>query len=83
MGTILLGPTGSGKTTVWRILHRALSLAEKPVTAYHVSPKSLPKSKVCIECYLILYITITLKKKGYKVIRKHQIFCSYPFVNIF
>lgn len=43
MGCVLLGPAGSGKTTTWRLLQKAIGSNLKVVT---FNPKAIPRSKV-------------------------------------
>ncbi|VDN17047.1 unnamed protein product [Gongylonema pulchrum] len=46
IGVILLGPSGTGKSTLWKVLHKAMALANRPVTTYVINPKSMPKQKL-------------------------------------
>lgn len=45
-GVILLGPGGSGKSTIWKMLQKAMKLANQPVKIYQINPKSMPKQKL-------------------------------------
>ena len=46
MGVVLVGPSGVGKTTLWRMLRAALMQSGKQVTLYTVNPKSMPRQRV-------------------------------------
>jgi dynein heavy chain 2 len=44
MGCVLVGPPGSGKTTLWRTLAAALAAMGTPVTIHALNPKAMPRS---------------------------------------
>ncbi|KAL3101915.1 hypothetical protein niasHS_003324 [Heterodera schachtii] len=47
IGVIIVGPPGSGKSTLWRLLQKALSLSgEQPVDVYSMNPKGMPRSRL-------------------------------------
>ncbi|KAL3106806.1 hypothetical protein niasHT_016161 [Heterodera trifolii] len=47
IGVIIVGPPGSGKSTLWRLLQKALSLnGDQPVDVYSMNPKAMPRSRL-------------------------------------
>lgn len=46
MGVVLVGPPGSGKSTLWRVLQRALAKMGTPLPTYVMNPKAMPRSRL-------------------------------------
>ncbi|CAD5207663.1 unnamed protein product [Bursaphelenchus okinawaensis] len=45
MGVVIVGPPGSGKSTLWRVLKEAMERMGTSVSLYTMNPKAMPKSK--------------------------------------
>ncbi len=46
MGVVIVGPSGSGKSIIWRILRAALSKMKTEVKQYVMNPKAMPRQQV-------------------------------------
>lgn len=46
MGVVVVGPSGSGKSIVWRILKAALNKSGQVVKDYTMNPKAMPRTQV-------------------------------------
>eukprot|EP00117_Sycon_ciliatum_P036543 scpid1236/ scgid27488/ Cytoplasmic dynein 2 heavy chain 1; Dynein heavy chain isotype 1B len=46
MGVVLVGPSGSGKSIVWRILRAALANCNQVVKQYTMNPKAMPRTQL-------------------------------------
>eukprot|EP00762_Andalucia_godoyi_P006467 ANDGO_02875.mRNA.1 Cytoplasmic dynein 2 heavy chain 1 len=46
MGVVLVGPTGSGKSTLWSILHEALNSVGRQVKLHTLNPKAMPRNQL-------------------------------------
>jgi dynein heavy chain 2 len=46
IGVILVGPSGTGKTTLWMVLEKALAqMGHKPIV-YKINPKAMPRQQL-------------------------------------
>ena len=54
MGVVVVGPSGSGKTILWKLLRTALGKLNQVVKQYTMNPKAMPRTQVCVSCYLTL-----------------------------
>uniref|UniRef100_A0A915E882 Cytoplasmic dynein 2 heavy chain 1 n=1 Tax=Ditylenchus dipsaci TaxID=166011 RepID=A0A915E882_9BILA len=45
-GVVIVGPTGAGKTTLWKTLEKALGFAGHPIITYTINPKSMPRARL-------------------------------------
>jgi ABC-type Na+ transport system ATPase subunit NatA len=54
MGCVVVGPSGAGKTTLWRVLRAALISLGQQVNLYTVNPKSMPRQRVGLDVLTIL-----------------------------
>ena len=46
MGVVIVGPSGSGKSVVWRLLRTALNRRGQTVKDYTMNPKAMPRTQV-------------------------------------
>eukprot|EP00056_Hartaetosiga_gracilis_P017754 m.8317 g.8317 ORF g.8317 m.8317 type:complete len:4146 (-) comp6080_c0_seq1:66-12503(-) len=50
MGVVIVGPSGSGKSVIWKVLQRALSKLgqqkKHPIKQYVMNPKSMPRQRL-------------------------------------
>ena len=46
MGVVIVGPSGSGKSAVWKILKSALNKLGQTVKDYTMNPKAMPRTQV-------------------------------------
>ncbi|NXK72907.1 DYHC2 protein, partial [Amazona guildingii] len=46
MGVVIVGPSGGGKSTLWRMLKAALGKTGKVVKQYTVNPKAMPRHQL-------------------------------------
>jgi dynein heavy chain 2, cytosolic len=46
MGCVIVGPSGSGKSSLWRVLKSALIKCGQPVVTYVMNPKSMPRERL-------------------------------------
>eukprot|EP01049_Picozoa_sp_SAG25_P002666 SAG25_NODE_143_length_14049_cov_6.050817_1_plen_2680_part_10 len=46
MGVIVVGPSGTGKSTLWNVLKRAYALIEKKLSVHVLNPKSMPRQQL-------------------------------------
>ena len=46
MGVVLVGPTGSGKSTVWKVLKHALGITNRFIRTFVLNPKALTKREL-------------------------------------
>src|SRR5690606_21375902 len=46
MGVVIVGPGGSGKSTLWRVLKGAYARLKKKLIQYTVNPKSIPRHQL-------------------------------------
>ncbi|KAL0219986.1 hypothetical protein P9112_005639 [Eukaryota sp. TZLM1-RC] len=44
IGVVVLGPSGSGKSVIWKILHRALKIIGQSVNIHVINPKAMQRS---------------------------------------
>ena len=49
MGVVIVGPPGSSKSTIWRLLQAALERGGTPIALHTMSPKAMLKTRVCFE----------------------------------
>lgn len=47
MGVVIVGPSGSGKSCLWRILRSAMAKIGQTVKQYTMNPKAMPRTQVC------------------------------------
>lgn len=45
MGVVIVGPSGGGKSTLWRMLKAALGKTGKVVKQYTMNPKAMPRHR--------------------------------------
>lgn len=48
MGVVIVGPSGSGKSSVWKLLKMALAKRGQTVIEYAMNPKAMPRTQVCM-----------------------------------
>ncbi len=48
MGVVIVGPSGSGKSSVWKLLKLALAKRGQAVVEYAMNPKAMPRTQVCV-----------------------------------
>lgn len=46
MGVVIVGPSGGGKSTLWRMLKTALGRTGKVVKQYTMNPKAMPRHQL-------------------------------------
>ena len=46
MGVVIVGPSGSGKSSVWKLLKMALNKRGQVVVEYAMNPKAMPRTQV-------------------------------------
>ena len=46
MGVVIVGPSGSGKSCLWKILQNALGKVGQSVKLYTMNPKAMPRTQV-------------------------------------
>lgn len=46
MGVVIVGPSGGGKSTLWRMLKTALGKTGKVVKQYTMNPKAMPRHQL-------------------------------------
>uniref|UniRef100_A0A158R4I4 Cytoplasmic dynein 2 heavy chain 1 n=1 Tax=Syphacia muris TaxID=451379 RepID=A0A158R4I4_9BILA len=46
MGVVVLGPSGTGKSTVLQVLYKALQKTEQNINLFQFNPKSMPREKL-------------------------------------
>lgn len=46
MGVIVVGPSGTGKSTLWNVLKRAYALIDKKLSVHVLNPKSMPRQQL-------------------------------------
>ena len=46
MGVVIVGPSGSGKSAVWRLLKAAMNKRGEVVKDYTMNPKAMPRTHV-------------------------------------
>ena len=46
MGVVIVGPSGSGKSAVWRLLKAAMTKRGEVVKDYTMNPKAMPRTHV-------------------------------------
>ncbi|PRP81711.1 hypothetical protein PROFUN_10811 [Planoprotostelium fungivorum] len=46
MGVVIVGPGGSGKSTIWSVLRESLMKLKKKVVTHAMNPKSIPRQKL-------------------------------------
>ncbi|KAF1768244.1 hypothetical protein GCK72_000056 [Caenorhabditis remanei] len=46
IGVVVVGAAGSGKSTMWKVLHRALILTKKPLRVTQFNPKAVNRNKL-------------------------------------
>ena len=46
MGVVIVGPSGSGKSAVWKLLKIALNKRGQVVKDYTMNPKAMPRTQV-------------------------------------
>ena len=46
MGVVIVGPSGSGKSSVWKLLKLALAKRGQAVVEYAMNPKAMPRTQV-------------------------------------
>ena len=51
MGVVIVGPSGSGKSAVWRLLKAAMTKRGEVVKDYTMNPKAMPRTHVRIKRY--------------------------------
>jgi len=54
MGVVIVGPSGSSKSTLWKILRSALTKLGQSVKQYVMNPKAMPRTQVCM--YVCMHI---------------------------
>lgn len=47
-GVVIVGPTGAGKSTLWKILQEVLGHVGQHITAFTINPKSMPRNRVLV-----------------------------------
>lgn len=45
-GVVIVGPPGSGKSILWKLLKKALSLMNQPVDTFTLNPKSMSRTRL-------------------------------------
>lgn len=55
---VVVGPSGSGKSCLWRVLRAALGKLGQTVKQYTMNPKAMPRTQVgvIIQLYLVTII---------------------------
>lgn len=43
MGVVIVGPSGSGKSVLWKMLQHAMQKTNQTVRTYVMNPKSMPR----------------------------------------
>ena len=43
MGVVIVGPSGSGKSVLWKMLQHAMQKTDQVVRTYVMNPKSMPR----------------------------------------
>ena len=43
MGVVIVGPSGSGKSVLWKMLQQAMQKTDHTVRTYVMNPKSMPR----------------------------------------
>ena len=46
MGVVIVGPSGSGKSILWKLLRMALGKMSQVVKQYTMNPKAMPRTQV-------------------------------------
>jgi dynein heavy chain 2 len=46
MGVVIVGPSGAGKTTLWKILRSALAKLGNDIRIYSMNPKAMPRTQL-------------------------------------
>lgn len=46
MGVVIVGPSGGGKSTLWRMLKAALGKTGRVVKQYTMNPKAMPRHQL-------------------------------------
>lgn len=46
MGVVIVGPSGSGKSVLWRMLREALEILGRKVKTYVMNPKAIPRHQL-------------------------------------
>ena len=46
MGVIVVGPSGTGKSTLWNVLKASYALLEKKLSVHVLNPKSMPRQQL-------------------------------------
>ncbi|GMT29044.1 hypothetical protein PFISCL1PPCAC_20341, partial [Pristionchus fissidentatus] len=46
MGVVIVGPAGSGKSTIWKLLQAVLLATGEKLTVIHFNPKSMSRTKL-------------------------------------
>ena len=46
MGVIIVGPSGTGKSTLWNVLKRTYARLKKPLSVHVCNPKSMPREQL-------------------------------------
>lgn len=46
MGVLIVGPGGSGKSTLWRVLKEALTKMKRKIMQHTMNPKAIPRSQL-------------------------------------
>lgn len=46
MGVVIIGPSGSGKSILWKLLRMALGKVDQVVKQYTMNPKAMPRTQV-------------------------------------
>ena len=59
MGVVIVGPSGSGKSILWKLLRMALGKIDQVVKQYTMNPKAMPRTQVCSLLLLSLIIKIS------------------------
>ena len=45
-GVIVVGPSGTGKSTLWTVLKAAYAIIQKKLSVHVLNPKSMPRQQV-------------------------------------